>query len=326
MSRKITWKKGMRLSPEVFIAADNAYEDTLHMAALLTSAGRLGLFTTYKPFELSVNINNNTLEVTSLSCHGVTRSGKIVDIEFDSNYSNTFDTRITIPAHHESDAYLLVVKMYAREWREVDEMYSESKYTFELLGVNSKIDDDSLPIGCIVNQYGWRLNEIDFVPPCLYLSAHPMYMNQLGRIQSLAKDIWVKCIQADRCEARILLSEVCLAISRVAIRLDKERDTLTPNQLYAEVQNFVSAFVLGCRLDCHINLENQEPFLQYMQKPYDLRNVYKDIEQGCELLCMIAQKMETVFKMVEEVPVVVEEKKVVKEPELPKPRKNRKEI
>ena len=66
--------------------------------------------------------------------------------------------------------------------------------------------------------------------------------------------------------------------------------------------------------------------MQYMQKPYDLRNVYKDIEQGCELLCMIAQKMETVFKMVEEVPVVVEEKKVVKEPELPKPRKNRKEI
>lgn len=299
MPKKVTWKKGMRLSAEVFNAADNVRDESLRLVTLLSSSGKFGLFTTSKAFELSVNINNNILEVVSLNCHGITKSGKLVAIDYDSNYSNTFDTRITIPSNNNEEGYFLVVKMYDNEWREVDEMYSEAKYTFELLGENNIIDKDSLPIGYIVNQFGWRLNEIDFVPPCLYVSSHIKFVEQLERAKNLNKNIIEKCSSANNCVARILLLNIWTAAANALNRFDKERDTLTPNQLYADIQHVINSFVIGCQLDECITLENKESFALYIQKPYDTKNIYCDIEQGLSLCAEIVLKVEAVCGMVE---------------------------
>ena len=173
MHNKVTWKKGMRLSAEVFNAMDKANEESFRILALLGSARRYGLFPSAKPFELSVNINGNALEVTSLSCHGITKTGCFIDINYDSNFVNTFDTRIVIPNGAEDEAFYLVVKVQEDRQREITETLSELSYSFELIGENSPLADNCLPIGMLVNQYGWRMNETDFVPPCLYVSAHP---------------------------------------------------------------------------------------------------------------------------------------------------------
>lgn len=323
MSRKVTWKKGMRLSAEIFDAADNAKEESLSLVSMLASAGRSGLFAGPKPFELTLNINDNVLEVASLSCHGVTESGKVIDVEFDSNYSHTFDTRLGIPSGSGADAWLLVLKMHGRKWREVDEMYSESEYTFELQGENTRIDADSLPVGRIVNRYGWRLDETDFVPPCLFVRSHPMYQRQFEEASELLGKISGKCRSSENCVARTFLSAVWPAADNVLITFDKERDMLTPDRLYAGIQQFVNSFVIGCRLDEHINLENPEPFMLYVRKPYDRRNLLQDIAQGLALCAEIVLKVETVCAMTEERRSVPEEPEPEKKPEPQKPVKNR---
>lgn len=309
MSKKVTWKKGMMLTAETFVAADNANEESLSLASLIASAGRFGLFTTSEEFELSLNINGNALEITSLSCHGITRSGKIIDIKFDSRYSRTCDTRITIPMTDDIDSYLLVIKMHDKKWRVVDNMYSEAEYSFELMGINSKIDDDSLPIGCIVKQYGWRHNETDFVPPCIYISAHPMHIRQLEKVKALIKSISEICWFNENCVATTFLSIFWPSVDRVLITLDKERDTLTPAQFLSCLQHIVNSFVIACRLDEHISLENQEPFIQYFLKSYDMINVYTDIEQGLGLCEEIVIKVKAISEMAEEFQTI--------EPEIP---------
>jgi len=319
MHNKVTWKKGMRLSTEVFNAMDKANEESFRMLTLLGSANRYGLFPSTKPFGLSVNINGNALEVTSLSCHGITKTGCFIDIDYDSNFVNTFDTRIAIPSSAEGEAFYLVVKVHEDNLREINETLSELSYSFELIGENSPLADNCLPIGMLINQYGWRMNETDFVPPCLYVSAHAKYVEQTENAKAFAKDLFSKCLVSQNCVAKSLLSKIWTSASTIYSRLDKERDTLTPGQLFSSLQQLISAFLIGCSADDYVSLENQDPFALYAQKPYDAKNIYRDIETGLALCAEISTKMTAVCAMTEVQPRVEEPQPTPKPKPVPNP-------
>lgn len=322
MPLKVTWKKGMRLGTDVFNALDFSNEESVRLSNLVATGGRMGLIPVNKPFELTVNVSNNILEVVSLSCHGVTKSGKIVDIDFDSNYTNTFDTRIAIPNANNDEAFLLIVKLHDKQWREVNEMYSEQSYSFELINENSPIDCDSLPIGCLVNQYGWRLDETEFVPPCLFVNAHIRFIELVNRAKLVLKSISDRCLSANNCIARHLLGTIWPTVSGSLIDIDKSQEQLSPGGLYAAIQKVISAFVIGCSIDEYITLENADPFVAYQQKPYDGRNTYRDILKGIELCSEIAIKMDAVCGMTEirETPAPPVEKPKPKPQPAPEPK------
>lgn len=312
MHNKVTWKKGMRLSTEVFNAMDKANEESFRMVSLLGSANRYGLFPTIKPFELSVNINGNALEVTSLNCHGITKTGCFIDIDYDSNFVNTFDARIAIPNGTDGEAYYLIIKVHENKLREINETFSELSYSFELVGENSPVADNCLPIGLLVNQYGWRMDETDFVPPCLYLSAHPKYIEQWEKARLYVKDLLSRCMLSQNCVAKSLLTQIWTSSSVIFSRLDKERETLTPGQLLSLLQQLISAFLIGCFADEYVSLENQDPFVLYAQKTYDAKNIYRDIEMGLTLCAEISTKMTTVFAMTEVQPQIEAPKPITK--------------
>lgn len=314
MPYKVTWKKGMRLSTDVFNAMDASYENSIRLVSLISTGGRYGLFLTTRPFDLSVNINNNTLEVISLCCHGVTKSGNLIDIDFDSNFNTTFDTRINIPSSDNAELYYLVVRLHESEKREIDDMFSEQAYSFELLGENTIIGNDSLPVGCIINQYGWRLDEIGFVPPCLYVDAHPKYFEMLERAKNILKTISGQCLTSHDCVARHLLCSVWNTSSSEYISLDKKSGSITPGELLAAVQKVISSFVIGCSIDEYISLDNPDPFIAYTQIPYDARNMYHSIEKGLELCSEISVKMEAVCNMTEVTPKQTEKPKQKPQP------------
>ena len=289
----------MRLSTDVFDAMDLYGEENIMLSNLISTGGRCGLIPVNKPFELSVNVINNVLEVVSLSCHGVTKSGKIVDIDFDSNFTNTFDAKVSIPSSNSDDAFLLIVKFHNGQWREVSEMYSEPRYTFELIGENSPIDRDSLPIGRLVNQYGWRLDEIDFVPPCIFISAHPRYIDLVNRAKLILKSISDRCLIAQNCVARHLLGAIWPSITENYIYIEKKDAALTPSDLLASLQKVIANFVIGCSIDEYVTLDNAEPFIAFYQRPYDGRSLYRDIQNGLELCAEISIKMDAVCSITE---------------------------
>lgn len=289
----------MRLSTDVFEALDMYMDENIRLTRIIASGGRFGLIPVSKPFELSVNISGNVLEVVSLSCHGVTKSGMMVDIDFDSNYTNTFDTRVVIPTANDDEAFLIVVKFHRAQWREVNEICSEAAYTFELVGENSIIDNDSLPIGRIVNQYGWRLDETEFVPPCLYVSAHPRYVELVSRAKSILKSISDRCLAAHNCVARHLLGTLWPCVVYAHSDIDKAQEVLLPASVFSSIQKVVSAFIIGCSIDEYISLEDADSFVAYHQKPYNGKSICQDIEKGLELCSEIAIKMDAVCSMTE---------------------------
>lgn len=299
MSHKVTWKKGMRLTTELFDASDDAVESKVRLASLIASGGRQGLFPTAQPFELSVCVSGNILEVVSLNCHGVTRSGLPADVCFDSEVVSTVDTRVTIPTVADGESLILLLKIHDHEWIESSNPYSERAYSFALVSENTPLDDDVLPIGMMINQYGWRLNETDFLPPCLYISAHPKYVALWERIRRLCSSIVEKCEGATDCIAVQVVSNMWRTASEETIRLDKERNLLAPEHLVASLQNMVQAFIIGCALDNYVSIENPEPYVNYVRAPYDSRHICREIERGLELCEEIAIKFGTVCSITE---------------------------
>lgn len=307
MPNKVAWKKGMRLTSEIFNTMDAATEESLKLVSSLASAGRYGLFPTSNPFELSVNISNNILEIVSLNCHGITGNGLLVDIEFDSNFTHTFDNRVAIPVENDSEPQLLVVKILEGQRREINDMLYEPAYIFDLIGINTKIDGNCLPIGLVINQYGWRLDEVDFVPPCLFITAHPKFCRQAERALAIVKSVFDKCLAAaPDCVAKHLIAHIWQGASHAFCTIDKKRELLTPGELLALVQEFVNCFLIGCSIDEHVSLENTEPFAMFATKPYDARNLASDIETGLTLCGEIDLKMDAVCAMIEVSPPVKE--------------------
>ncbi len=297
MSNRIHWKKGMRLTSEAFEAMETFHSQDISVAAQLSSAGRFGLFISSRPFHLSVNINGSVLEITALTCTGITRSGRIVDISFRSDYTNTFDTRLAIPTGDEATAFLLLVRMSVDSWRPIDENICEPEYRFELVGENTIIDADCLIVGRLVNHYGWRLDETSFVPPCLFVDAHPLHTLQVERAESTLRSIRAKCADGSNTPASCLLECVWLSASRAGHIVENSRAVMTPQALLAEIRILIEAFVTGCSLDPYISLENYDRFMQYVLRSSDLRNVYRDIEDGLQLLEEICLKIDKVCSM-----------------------------
>lgn len=297
----MTWKRGMRLTSEIFNTMESSHLESARMAVSVASAGRCGLFGAADDFSVSVNVDNGIAETVELRCVGVTASGKIVDLDIRPESATNPDTRVSIPAGHEDEAFLLTVRLM-EEWREIDELRSEECYRFELVREGGSLGPDSLPVGRIVNRFGWRLDETDFVPPCLYVHSHPTLMAQAARARQMAEALAEMCLASPECVARSLTGRVWSAASRLRNALDCEIQTIAPETFLVLVRGLVGEFIIGCSADSHVSLENPEPYVDYMRGVWDAGHVSRDIERGLALCAEVRGKMEVVCTMTEEAP------------------------
>ena len=99
MTKRICWEKGMRLTDEILKSSDKCHLESLNQAFVLASNGRFGLLPSNRAFSISLSVNKNVVDVEALNCLAITRSGKIIDINYDTAFTDYFDTRLTIPSN-----------------------------------------------------------------------------------------------------------------------------------------------------------------------------------------------------------------------------------
>lgn len=292
MPKRISWKKGMRLTDEVLNAADRCSEETIRQAFALASAGRIGLMPSPRPFQLSLSIGKGYVEIESIDCLGVTRAGDIVDIRFGTNFTNSFDTRLPIPTHGDDKEFLLTVNADADAWKDTADGFKEPDYTFALVGQKTAIPDHALPIARIVNEDGWQEDTSYFVPPCLFVSAHAKYVELLEKLLDILKSINERTMQQLNTAVRPAISIYWPVVQQVFIEANTCRETLTPMQLQSFVQRVVGIFTCACEFDEILNLEDADMFRNYASIPYNPRVSYQRIRQGLGMCYAIGEKIE----------------------------------
>jgi hypothetical protein len=314
MPKRISWKKGMRLTDEVLLAADQYMAESVSQAVAVAAGGRFGLFTPTRQFQLSLSINRGFVEVEALSCLAVTSSGDIIDVQFDTQYSNTIDTRVQIPNNDEAKEYILVISVNPDDWKESCEERLEPNYLFALVGSNKAIDHHSVPIGRIVYDDGWREDNVNFVPPCLCLSAHSKYMELCGQFISILQSIDEKTRMQIDTGAHDAISIYWPTVQQMLIKANTEQDVMTPQQLLSCVQRVIAAFTCACDLDKVISLQDAETFRNYSRIPFNYRIAYLRIKQGIGICHSINEKIDR-FSLLKQEPEPAPQPK----PEPPKP-------
>ena len=319
MPKRISWKKGMRLTDEVMLAADQYMEESIGNTVAVAAGGRFGLFTPTRPFQLSLSISRGFVEVESLSCMAVTTAGDIIDVKFNTQYANTFDTRVQIPNDNDTKELFLVITVNPEEWKEGANGYMEPVYTFSLIRANQAINSHSVPIGRIVYDEGWREDNVNFAPPCLYISAHNKFMELHSQFISILQSIDSKTRNQIETGAHDAISIYWPVVQQMLIIANTEQETMTPQQLLSAVQRVVGAFTCACDLDSVLTLEDAEVFRNYTRIPFNYRIAYIRIKQGLGMCYAINEKIDKFSLLKKEEPPKPEPPK----PEPPKPEPKR---
>lgn len=279
----------MRLTDEVLRASDDSTIELVGNSLALAAAGRFGLLPSTH-FDLSVNISKGLVDVESLNCTAVTKSGNVIDAHYDTKFTNSFDTRIQIPEGNGEKEYVLTIN-YTGQWKDSNDGYEEPIYTFSLMASNSSIPSNSLPIARIVDEYGWRMDEIDFVPPCLFVSSHQKYNELLKQFSDVLTEIDNKAKNLLHSNGKDIIRVFWPIVQQLMITVNKEQDLMTPMGLLANVQKCVSAFTCACELDDYIDLADAEKFRSYIYAPYNYKDSYQRIREGLDLCFSINEKV-----------------------------------
>lgn len=281
----------MRLTDDVLRASDNSTAELVGNALALAAAGRFGLFSFASPFELSLNFNKGFIDVENLQCLAITKDGSLIDVHYDTKYTNTFDTRVQIPEGKDDKEFILTINAHPDRWRETNDGYEEPEYSFSLISATSPLPNNAMPIARIVDDFGWRMDEIDFVPPCLYLTSHPKYMDLLRQFSEVLSEIDLKAGKLLRSDAKKAICMFWPVVQQLMITVSKECDLMTPMGLLADVQKCISAFTCACEIDDYLTLADADRFRNYVYAPYNYKDSYLRIKEGLELCFSVNEKI-----------------------------------
>lgn len=285
----------MRLTDEILKKAYDCTEEQVNTAMMLSAAGRFGLLPNAREFNLQIDINNGFIEVGGLDCLGLTKGGCLIDVQFDSQFTTSFETRVSLP-DSSAKVLMLLIEAHPSEWYDVNDGYEHPTYSFALIPENSPMSPYALPIGRLVNEneYGWHMDDINFVPPCLFVSSHRKFVEQQQAFYELLVKIDENLMKQSHSDGRNMMRIFWPKVRNTLITTDKEQDTMTPMQLFGNIQRIVSSFTIALELDDVLNLsdEDKQAFNQYALARYNYKDVYKRINEGLALNARISEKME----------------------------------
>lgn len=293
MQRRISWKKGMRLTEEVMKASDMAIAEWVGHALVLASVGRFGLLPSNQPFRISIDFTRESIEVKSLCCRAVTKSGHLIDINYDTQYSHNFSTSVKLPGNAVGKELLLTIRMDPNQWVETVDGFEEPLYHFDLVSPNSPMADNAVPIARLVDTEfgGWHVDDVDFMPPCLFVASHFKYQELFERFLQTLTEVETQVRRQLQSNAREVIRVFWPLLVQIHIDTDKGRDLMTPMMLMANVQKFVAAFTTACDLDERLTLSDADLFRNYALSPYDFKNAYRKIKEGLEICFSIKEKI-----------------------------------
>lgn len=303
----------MRLTDDLLKMSDEFHSELVCRAFALAASGRFGLLPCEKPFHISINFDKENLEIEELTCLALTKGGSLVDIDFDTRYSSSYDNKLLLSAA-DGSPMLLIVFPSKENWKDAEDDVMTCSYSFALMSESACLPEDAFPLARIVDEYGWRMDDY-FVPPCILLSSHYAYMQLLARFRKTLSTVDRNLVGSLHADCKVALSVFWPVVRQIMIEMDKEADVMSPMHFLSIVQKYISAFTCACVLDPLLNLGDSDELDAYTRHPYDYKDVFQRISEGLEFCDSIELKTGRFSEIVHEEPAPeVSEKIVVETP------------
>jgi len=280
----------MRLTDEVLLSADRCTAEAISQSLMLASAGRFGLLPSLRPFQLSLNIANEYVEVTNLDLSAITRAGDVIDFTLAGGGIDTSNTQIPLPNNEEE--LFLTINVQPDAWKENKDGYMEPAYTFELITPQSTISEHAMPIAHLIHNGEWEEDTARFLPPALFLSGHHRWDEVRIQLIDILKSIHEKTKPQAQSLVKTAISIYWPIVQKELIKLNTEHETMTPAMLLGSIQNVVGGFAIACEVDEVLTLEDATIFYNFAQVPYNYQKAYLRIKQGVGMCHAINDKID----------------------------------
>ena len=303
--RRISWTPGMRLTADIMRDADNKVEEFVSKSFMLGAAGRFGLLPSTRPFKLALDFTQDCIKVTALSCLGLTRGGNLIDVNFDTDFTRNFDNRVSYP--EDPETYLLIIRTEPNKRMEISEGIEETLYSFKLTPQRTRVEDNELPIGRVIFENGWQLDEVNFVPPCLFVSSCRAYEELAESFSRKIDEIDEETRKVHSSENRNVISVYWPLIRQLQIVMGKERELMTPMGLFSNVQKCLTAFICAFDLFNTQTLDNEakQQFNELnavARAPYNYENAYLQIKGALGKCNLIIEQVKALAGVSQSIP------------------------
>ncbi|MBQ0049194.1 MAG: type VI secretion system baseplate subunit TssK [Bacteroidales bacterium] len=288
--KRISWKKGMRLTEDIFRLSDTCAIEQINTAMALAACGRFGLFP-QRTFDIALQLNATGIDVVSLDCCAVTRDGSLIDVCYDSNYSNTFSTRADIPQTSSMGRLLVTIAQTEDAWCDTNDGFAQPVYAYNIIDENTPLPINAMPVARLVNNGGAWTTDEEFVPPCLFVSSHQRFIELAMKAKNLLAELNSLAQQKAKSAGRQVLRTFWPVLQQSLIDIDKQLVTLTPMQLLGTIQKTVGAFAMGFDFDDEFELGNAATYREFTTTPYNYKEALPLIRKGVGLLGEMQEKI-----------------------------------
>jgi len=267
---KIDWKKGLDITPEIFIKSDN-----YHIAER-NLLGRFLAFQTYgilpnSLFRMEKSLDNDKVAIKNLECTAITKDGYLINIHRDTAYPKEIVLNAT------SDDFYLVLSVdpYAST-----EKQGASDYSFVLKNREEPIER-GIPILKIgKNNSRWEIDN-NYIPPAVALNSVDTLTRKYIAIKDVINEIIEKCPENN---------PLYLQITMLQLDLNNYSLQESPQEFIQLLKKFCHIFQLFLKNTKKI--EELFPIKKFMEEPYNPIEIGNLFKLGFETMAAINQEIE----------------------------------
>lgn len=277
---RIDWKAGMRLSDAIFSASDE-----FHIAQLIplyTLMLRDGYGHLVEP-KFRYEVDNDTLSVVEMFCCALSSSGRFINIRFDHNERNLFQT---LPVPSTYDPFIIYIDASSSEhlsFVDKDIPYRDVDYHLVFKPQSAYYNNpDAVPVARFVYNQSWTM-DASFIPPCTSLKVHADLWN-LAFAYARSLDNLIAALK-DKVESQmeIAVKSLVPTLGMAKMEVEKGIDSITPKRLITIMQQVVYGIVELCELEASCSVPEPEACKAYINDNYHPCKIAGMVNEGIRL-------------------------------------------
>ena len=234
---KIYWKKGLDITPDTFINADNYHIAERNLLGRFCAFRLYGILSDEK-FYISKRLDNNTLYIENLECSAITRDGYLIDVQ----RNTPFDKEISLKEATDTEYYVIItVDPYSNTFADDEKVHIYPEYKLALKRVGVSIENGIPVLKIYKDDYqAWKIDE-NYIPPSIALysvdSLKEKYIEILNKYNNIIEKLPESdaiyrqatlfkleldnyCLQESPEELTLLLKKICW-ILKLYVKLEK---------------------------------------------------------------------------------------------------------
>jgi len=281
---KIHWKKGLDITPEIFVDADNYHIAERSLLGRFCAFRLYGILSDEK-FHVNKRIDNNTLYIETMECSAITHDGYLIDIRGDV----PFDKEVSLTEATGTECYvILTVDPYSNTHFDNKKTYVYPEYKLVLKRIGESIEN-GIPVLkiCKDDYQGWKMDE-NYIPPSISISSVDALKKQYLKIKNEFNHIIEKLSESDAIYRQVML--FYLELDNYCLQESPQELMLLLKKICWDLKLYLK---VTKKIDELLNVK------RFIEEQYNHNEIEKILHLGFDSLAEINQKIDENPKEIE---------------------------